>query len=1568
VLSSRLIAAAVGLATMVSSAIAQERNVVGEWSSLRSLEIVPSATALLPNGRVLLWSANGATAFNGNSPRVHTIVYNPETNTHQHIVDSIPHNMFCTGTTQLADGRLLTNGGNQSFRTSIYNASAQRFEAQDEMEIGRGYNANTILQDGRVMTIGGSWSAPTLGGKNAEILTVGGTWRVMSGIPTTTMEKPDATKDWAFDSHFWLQPAGNGRVFQPGPSVAMHWIDTRGNGQVIPAGNRGDDSYSVTAASVMFDKGKILIAGGAANYTLSSGLPATKTSAYIVDINGDVKVSKISPMVYPRGYANGVVLPDGKVMMVGGMTQMLEFSNAYAVLPTEVFDPRTNSFSLLAPIQVPRNYHSVALLLPDARVLSAGGGLCGGCTANQPNMQVFSPPYLFDSSGNPAVRPVITDAPTAVNYGSTVTVTTDSDVTAFSMVRFGATTHTVNNDQRRLSLTFRKTGTNTYSIDIPSNPGWLLPGNWMLFAMNADGVPSVARTVRVNLNDAVEIVSPIEISGRATVAMSVPVTWTSLGPSITFSGSGLPAGLSVNPTTGRIEGTPTVAGRFVASITGAGGGQRISTEFFVDIDGAPSQPNRPPVISAPGTVNLVQGGAVTVDVSASDPDGDTLTFSATGLPGGVTINSGTGAIRGNANTAGVFNATVRATDPDGANASASITFNVQVPSQPNRPPVVSAPGTVNLMQGGAVTVNVTASDPDGDTLTFSASGLPGGVTINSGTGAIRGNANTAGVFNATVRATDPDGANDTAQITFDVEALPPPNGAPQISAPANVSAIVGRPVSVPVSATDPDGDTLTFTATDLPAGLTIDPVGGAISGKILVMGEYTATVGVSDPDGATDSATIRFVAEFGSLPGVASLPVKLAAVGQKVTYTPTLVNAEDVTFLWSFGDGTTESSFTASATRTHVFDEPGIYQLTIMMRAPDGRITTYSTQQVVHPPVRSGVASLSSPGAAVTGSGSGVRVWVTNRDNDSVSVIDVATRRVLREIPTGDSPEGVAVAPNGRVWVVNRGSATVSIIDPAAFRVVKTVKLPRGSAPQGIAFVRNGNALVTLEARRSVAVITPAGSVQKTRTTSSRLRHLAYDPLRDRVVASRFVSPPVPGESTAAPDVSKGGGVVQLLDAAGRRTRTVRLAYDFSPESEASAPGIPNYLGAAAIAPDGKTAWVPSKKDNIGKGMLRSGAGLDFQTSVRAILSRIDLATGKEIPGHRIDIDNTGIAKAIVFHPTGAFMFVALESSREISVVDPINRREMFRFNVGRAPSALAITPDGRTLLAYNFMDRSVSVVDLGPLLDTGQNAISIAATVKAVGKETLSSAVLLGKQHFYDAADPRLARDGYLSCAVCHDNGESDGRTWDFTGFGEGLRNTTTLVGKGGMKHGFLHWSANFDEVQDFEGQIRGFAGGAGLMSDADFNAGTRSQPLGTPKAGLSGDLDALAAYVSSLRATPPSPFRAASGKMTKKQIAGRKIFREEGCASCHAGPRFTISGGADRLKNIGTIDKAAGKRLAGPLKGIDVPTLKGIHATAPYLHDGSAATIGDAIRKHKGVKLSNRELRMLSEYLMGL
>jgi len=481
-------------------------------------------------------------------------------------------------------------------------------------------------------------------------------------------------------------------------------------------------------------------------------------------------------------------------------------------------------------------------------------------------------------------------------------------------------------------------------------------------------------------------------------------------------------------------------------------------------------------------------------------------------------------------------------------------------------------------------------------------------------------------------------------------------------------------------------------------------------------------------------------------------------------------------------------------------------------------------------------------------------------------------------------------------------------------------------------------------------------------------RHVAVSSDGASAYVSRFISAPLPGESTtsvqtAVNGAAVGGEVVVVATTAMAVARTIVLAHNDAPDAENQGRGVPNYLGAVALSPDGTQAFVPSKQDNVLRGSARDGLQLNFQNTVRAISSRIDLAAQREDLAARVDHDNASVASAAAFDPLGVYLFVALETSREVAVLDAHGRNQLLRIDVGRAPQGVLVSPDRRTLYVHNFMDRTIGVFDLTPLIQQGVASASPLATLTSVASEKLTPTVLKGKQFFYDARDPRLARDRYMSCASCHNDGGHDGRVWDLTHAGEGLRNTINLRGRGGAQ-GFLHWSNNFDEVQDFEGQIRTLAGGSGLMTDAQFTTGTRSQPLGTTKAGVSADLDALAAYVASLSVFDPSPWRPAAGTLSAQATEGRQVFATLNCASCHGGAAFTNSG-VNNPANVGTIKPSSGQRLGGPLTGIDIPTLRDVWATAPYLHDGSAATLADAVRAHNNVSVNDTDLTRLVAYL---
>ena len=195
----------------------------------------------------------------------------------------------------------------------------------------------------------------------------------------------------------------------------MTWITTAGNGSVMAAGGRGDDVYSQNGSAAMYGIGRILKTGGAPAYENA----AATTSSYMISLGAEASVRKLAPMAFPRAFHNSVVLPNGQVLVIGGQGYAVPFTDDWSVLEPELWDPASRRFTRMPPMSVPRNYHGVALLMADGRVVVSGSGLCGeGCATNHPNLQILTPPYLLDGHGSPAVRPIIITAPTQAALGS----------------------------------------------------------------------------------------------------------------------------------------------------------------------------------------------------------------------------------------------------------------------------------------------------------------------------------------------------------------------------------------------------------------------------------------------------------------------------------------------------------------------------------------------------------------------------------------------------------------------------------------------------------------------------------------------------------------------------------------------------------------------------------------------------------------------------------------------------------------------------------------------------------------------------------------------------------------------------------------------------------------------------------------------------------------------------------------------------------------------------------------------------------------------------------------------
>lgn len=689
-----------------------------------------------------------------------------------------------------------------------------------------------------------------------------------------------------------------------------------------------------------------------------------------------------------------------------------------------------------------------------------------------------------------------------------------------------------------------------------------------------------------------------------------------------------------------------------------------------------------------------------------------------------------------------------------------------------------------------------------------------------------------------------------------------------------------------------------------------------------------------------------------------------AFVGEEVTLDGS-ASTGAVLYAWNPGDGSGTGEPSPDPTRAVAYDAPGRYPAVLTVYGEGGQqlsdqIVVTVTEVPTHAPVQS------SSIVAIPGEDA---VAVVSPDSSELAIVgrvgeDFAVRT---RWDTCAGPRTVARLGEGFA-VACPGADTVQILGDGA---PISIALPRGSRPHGV--IATGDTLwVTLRATGRLARIDASS-----RPPVVVAEHLAVADARGvatlpdgRLAVSRWRSLDDAAELAIVDPEADPDAEPEI----------VTLEFDPKDASDTEAGGIPSYLEQILVSPIGNEIAVPSLQANIGQGEYVDGNALTFETTLRGVVSYLDLGGGApvELFEARKHFDNRGFLSAGVFSSRGDWLFVAARGSRAVVRVDRFTGGESGTLiDVGYAPSGLALSEDDRLLFVDAYMSREVAIYPVDDFADLPQPL----ARITVPSREPLGRQVLRGKQLFNDSFDPRLAKDAYIACAHCHLDGETDRRTWDFTDRGEGMRNTISLLGRGGTGHGPIHWSANFDEVQDFEHDIRGPFGGSGLMTDREFHTGTRDETLGDPKAGVSAELDALAAYVESLTTIPRSPHRGPDGELTAQAEAGRILFQSPalGCTACHAGASLTdsqfVAPAVPLLHDVGTITPASGQRLGGPLTGIDTPTLVELWNTPPYLHDGSATTLLDVLTTKNpadlhGVtsSLSSDELDALVAYLLSL
>jgi hypothetical protein len=687
------------------------------------------------------------------------------------------------------------------------------------------------------------------------------------------------------------------------------------------------------------------------------------------------------------------------------------------------------------------------------------------------------------------------------------------------------------------------------------------------------------------------------------------------------------------------------------------------------------------------------------------------------------------------------------------------------------------------------------------------------------------------------------------------------------------------------------------------------------------------------------------------------------APNQSVTVSAAATGTGTLEYRFNF-----DGSWTAWSTATaadFTYTTSGRPRVLAQVRDSAGNVVTNSiTLLVITAPPAGPRPTQSSTLAAGDDAGTR-RVWSVNPDANTVTVIHAATGQKVAEHAVGANPRGIARDANGRYWVTCFASDEIRILN-ADGTLHQTITLEYGDGPFGIAPSPDGTLMyVSLYSAGRVHRYSVAAPAVPTHTVSNlnTPRAIAVSANGSRVFVTRFISPELEGQ-------------VAEFSATLGFTRVFSLALANSIDGGDRASGVPNYLAGIALSPDGTRAAVVGKQDNTLRGLAFGVGDLTHETTVRSVITFLDLVNNMEVRHARRDFDNSDSPTSVAYTPAGDTLLVTLQGNNTLVGIDALNLTPLnapvvngsmstqpavltLEVGTGLAPQGVLVDSSSQRIVTQDFMGRSLTVLNAQPLLVENRTTLPPIATTGAVTSELLSATVLQGKRLFYNAADPRMSADSYISCATCHVDGGHDGRVWDFTGRGEGFRRTTDLRGRGGMGHGAVHWSGNFDEIQDFEHDIRGPFGGTGFLNLTPQQFSTLHPSPATGKSGLSSDLDALAAYVTSLTPEhlPRSPNRNANGSFSAAAVSGQAVFAAQNCTTCHSGNAFTNS----TLMNVGTQSLLSGSRLGQTLTGIDTPTLHGLHATRIYLHHGQAATLGDVFAYAGGSLLYGAQAEMV-------
>jgi hypothetical protein len=493
-------------AALLAAAKEEPASSVGQWSDKIPVPVVGITTALLHTGEVLFWSYDPESyhVVSASNKGV-AYLWDPVTRSGQP-VDS-PENLWCGGQTFLSDGRVYVAGGNLRYpdpsapagtdgwqgalSNYTFNPANNQWIAQPTMSVGRWYPTTTQLSDDRVVITSGIDET----GSNAITTVV----ELFTPSPDSngvgTIEQ--ITPHWptGFYPYQYLLP--DGKMLQAGPAANNSYLLTPDTWtwdmypQLLASHYAYGNGISFTDVSGATPKQVIMLAGGTRGG--EAGTEATNENEYMDGFNPSMGWRNFPEWLQPRRNSGTVILADGTLFTVGGNNASaiqpydnpLFHAEIYNKLPTDL----TGAWVKMMPNTIQAAYHSSVILLPDATVLLTADDM-GPASHN--HVQVYSPPYLFKGT-----RPKITAAPEAVGRGHMIEIGTDTpNIASAMLVAPSATTHANDMHQRAIKLKTHSHGRHL-KVSIPSEAGIVPPGYYMLFILNGDGVPSVAKFIRV---------------------------------------------------------------------------------------------------------------------------------------------------------------------------------------------------------------------------------------------------------------------------------------------------------------------------------------------------------------------------------------------------------------------------------------------------------------------------------------------------------------------------------------------------------------------------------------------------------------------------------------------------------------------------------------------------------------------------------------------------------------------------------------------------------------------------------------------------------------------------------------------------------------------------------------------------------------------------------------------------------------------------------------------------------------------------------------------------------------